>query len=177
MYPFRRRATFNDDANETRMFSSADKNPWDGYDSALDDESALEEDPASEDEAGVRTGEKTKDIDWSLVGVSFYRPDIVAHEQQLRTDAVANGMDNTPDCSTPAVAQTAAYAGQPSLKSQVNSTAAWTGQDEEINVSSSESLPGSWGGGDFGVVHRGPTNGGYGDSGQYWQQYLDGGLV
>ena len=60
--PSRRRVTFNDDANETRTFSGADENPWDGYDSALDDESALEEDPTSEDEAGARTGEKAKNV-------------------------------------------------------------------------------------------------------------------
>ena len=41
--PSCRQATFNDDANETLMFSSADENPWDGYNSALDDELALEE--------------------------------------------------------------------------------------------------------------------------------------
>ena len=70
-YPSRRRATFNDDANETRMFSSADENPWDGYDSALDDESALEEESTSEDEAGARTGEKAKDVAWSRVRASF----------------------------------------------------------------------------------------------------------
>ena len=57
-----RRATFNEDANESRMFSSADENPWDGYDSALDDESALEEDPTSKDEAVASTGEKAKGV-------------------------------------------------------------------------------------------------------------------
>ena len=51
--PSRSQATFNDDANETWMFSSADENPWDGYDSALDDKLALEEESISEDEAGV----------------------------------------------------------------------------------------------------------------------------
>jgi hypothetical protein len=59
--PSRRRGTFKDDVNETQMFSSADENPWDGYDSALDDESALEEEYTSEDKAGACTGEKAKD--------------------------------------------------------------------------------------------------------------------
>ena len=93
------------------MFSSADENPWDGYDSALDDESALEEESTSEDEAGARTGEKAKDAAWSRVRASFYRPDINAHEQQLCTDAVADVTDNTPGCSTPAITRTAANAG------------------------------------------------------------------
>ena len=52
------RETFSDDANETRMFSSTDENPWDRYDSTLDDESASEEEYASRDEAVARTGEK-----------------------------------------------------------------------------------------------------------------------
>ena len=99
--PSRRRATFNDDANETRTFSGADENPWDGYDSALDDESASEEDPTSEDEAGAHTGEKAKDVSWSLVRASFNHLDIDAHEQQLCADAVVDVTNNMPSCSTP----------------------------------------------------------------------------
>jgi hypothetical protein len=93
------------------MFSSADENPWDGYDSALDDESASEEDPTFEDKAGASTGEKAKDIARSLVRASFYCPDIDAHEQQLHADAVADVTDNTPGCSIPAVTRIAANAG------------------------------------------------------------------
>jgi hypothetical protein len=150
--PSRRRATFNKDANETRTFSGADENPWDGYDSAMDDELASEEDPTSEDETGARTGETAKDIAWSLVCASFYHPDIDAHEQQLRADAVVGGTDHMPSCSNTAAAQTAANVGQPPFKLQADSTAALTGQDEEQHVSELDSLPGSWGG-DFGVIH------------------------
>ena len=142
--PSRRRATFNDDANETRIFSSADENPWDRYDSALDDKSASEEESTSEYEAGACTGEKVKDAAWSHVRTSFYRLDIDAHEQQLRADAMADITDNTPGCSTPAVARTAANAGRPPSKVQADSTTASTGQDEEKNVLALDSLPGSW---------------------------------
>ena len=69
--PSRHQATFNDDANETQMFSSADENPWDGYDSSLDDESASEEESTSKDKAGAHTGEKAKDAAWSRVHASF----------------------------------------------------------------------------------------------------------
>jgi hypothetical protein len=109
--PSCRRATFSDDANETQTFSGADENPWDGYNFALDDESASEEDPTSKDEAGARTGEKAKDVARSLIGASFYHPDIDAHEQQLRADTVVDGTDHTPSCSTPAVARTATDMG------------------------------------------------------------------
>jgi hypothetical protein len=175
--PSCRRATFSDDANETQTFSGADENPWDGYNFALDDESASEEDPTSKDEAGARTGEKAKDVARSLIGASFYHPDIDAHEQQLRADTVVDGTDHTPSCSTPAVARTAANAGQPPFKLQADSTAALTGQDEEKKCLGVGLFAWLMGGGDFGVIHRGPINGGYGDSGQYWQRYLDGGLV
>jgi hypothetical protein len=113
------------------MFSSADENPWDGYNSALDDESASEEESTSEDEAGAHTGEKAKDAAQSRVHASFYRPDIDAHEQQLRADAVANVMDNTPGCATPDIARTATNAGRPPSKVQADSPVALTGQDEE----------------------------------------------
>ena len=113
------------------MFSSADENLWDGYDSALDDESASEEESTSEDKARAHTGEKAKDVARSRVRAGFYSPDIDAHKQQLHADAVANVTDNTPGCFTPAVARTATNSGRPSSKLQVNSTAASTGQDEE----------------------------------------------
>jgi hypothetical protein len=117
------------------MFSSADENPWDGYGSALDDKLASEEEPTSEDEAGACTGEKAKDVARSRVRASFYCPDIDAHEQQLRADAVADVTDNTPGCSTPTVARTAANAGRPPSKVQVDSTAASTGQDKKEKMS------------------------------------------
>ena len=79
--------------------------------SALDEKLASEEDPTSEDEVGARTGEKAKDAAWSRVRASFYRPDINAHEQQLRADAVTDVTDNTSGCSTPAVARMAANMG------------------------------------------------------------------
>ncbi len=59
---------------------------------------------------------------------------------------MADVMDNTPGCSTPAVARTVANASQPPSKVQADSTATSTGQDEEKNVSALDSLPGSWGG-------------------------------
>jgi hypothetical protein len=93
------------------MSSSADENPWDGYDSTLDDETASEEEYTSKDKAGACTGEKAKDAARSRVHASFCRPDIDAHEQQLHADAVANVTDNTLGCSTPAVARTATNTG------------------------------------------------------------------
>ncbi len=136
------------------MFSSADENPWDGYDSALDDELALEEESTSEDEAGARIGEKAKDAALYRVRASFYHPDIDAHEQQMRANAVADITDDMPGCSTPVVARTAANAGRPPFfcagnfgsKIQADITAASTGQDEAKHVSALDSLPGSWGG-------------------------------
>ena len=93
------------------MFSGAEENPLDGYDSALDDKSASEEKSTFEDKVGACTGEKAKDAARTCVRASFYCQDVNAHEQQLRADAVANVTDNTPGCSTPAVARTAANAG------------------------------------------------------------------